>query len=145
MAPARAELLARLSGGRLGWAVRQGQTADWGADREALFQEWHQLLRGNRSARFALAQKKSADREEARKILQVWESFSHDLLLGTLSGDAQVTNIDFQNPLRELAAGVSPARARKWLWALRRAEEQIDRNANVRLALEAAFLDAPAL
>jgi DNA polymerase-3 subunit delta' len=145
MAPARAELLARLSGGRLGWAVQQAQMTDWGADRKALFEEWYQLLRGNRSARFALAQKNSTDREDARKMLQVWESFSHDLLLHTLSGDAEVANIDFQNPLRELAEGVSPDRARRWLSALRRAEEQIDRNANVRLALEAAFLDAPAL
>jgi DNA polymerase-3 subunit delta' len=145
MDPARSELLARLSGGRLGWAVRQSQLADGGADREALFQEWHQLLRGNRFTRFALAQKNSADREDARKTLQVWESFSHDLLLRTLSREAEVTNIDFQDPLQELAERVSPDRARRWISALRRAEEQIDRNANVRLALEAAFLDAPAL
>ncbi len=145
MAPGRAELLARLSGGRLGWAVRQASRTDWDAERGALFQEWHRLLRGNRSTRFALAQKNAADREDARATLQVWESFSHDLLLRTLSGDAEVTNIDFQDPLQKLAEVVSPDGARKWLSALRRAEEQIDRNANVRLALEAAFLDAPAL
>jgi DNA polymerase-3 subunit delta' len=143
--PVRAELLARLSGGRLGWAVGQAQLEDWGAEREELFQEWSQILRGNRCLRFTLAQKTAADREEARKTLQAWQSFSHDLLLRTLSGDAEVTNIDFQKPLNQMASGISPDRARRWLLALRRAEEQIDRNANVRLALEAAFLDAPGL
>jgi DNA polymerase-3 subunit delta' len=144
-APARAELLARLSGGRLGWAVNQAQTEDWGAEREASFREWSQILQGNRVARFALAQKKSADREDLRATLQLWQSFSHDLLLRTLSGTADLTNIDFQETLNRLADRTSPERARRWLAALRRAEEQIDRNANVRLALEAAFLDAPIL
>jgi hypothetical protein len=45
--------------------------------------------------------------------------------------------------LDALARRVEARHARRWLAALRRAEEQIDRNANVRLALEAAFLDAP--
>jgi DNA polymerase III subunit delta' len=145
MAPARAELLARLSGGRLGWAVEHAQIEDWDAEREALFQAWSQILRGNRFARFALAQKTAVGREETRETLQVWQSFAHDLLLRTISEDAEVTNIDFLAPLEKLAAGVSPDRARRWLSALRRAEEQIDHNANVRLALEAAFLDAPSV
>jgi DNA polymerase-3 subunit delta' len=145
LAPARAELLARLSGGRLGWAVLQAQLEDWGADREALFQQWSQILKGNRIARFALAQKTSVDRDELRATLQIWQSFAHDLLLRTLSGGAELTNIDFQAPLEKMAERTSPERARRWLSALRRAEEQIDRNANVRLALEAAFLDAPVL
>jgi DNA polymerase-3 subunit delta' len=141
--PDRAESLARLSGGRLGWAVEQAPWDEMTADREQLFDEWIGILQGNRAARFAAAQKAAGERDRLRDALQSWESFGHDLLLCTLAKDSEVTNIDFLTRLTSLARRVPPRRAREWLAALRRAEEQIDRNANVRLALEAAFLDAP--
>jgi DNA polymerase-3 subunit delta' len=143
VAPERATLLARLAGGRLGWAVLQTQREDWTVEREALFQEWAQILHGNRFARFALAQKTAGDRDDVRSTLQAWQSFAHDLLLRSLSEKTEVTNIDFLSALNSMAGGISADQARIWLSALRRAEEQIDRNANVRLELEAAFLDAP--
>ncbi|MBN1438267.1 MAG: DNA polymerase III subunit delta' [Anaerolineales bacterium] len=139
----RAEMLARLSGGRLGWAVEQASWEDLAAEREALFREWAAILRGGRAARFAAAEKAAADRDRLRNALQCWESFGHDLLIRTLSQDAEIANVDFRSQIDELVRRVLPRQARDWLAALRRAEEQIDRNANVRLALEAAFLDAP--
>jgi DNA polymerase-3 subunit delta' len=141
--PERAALLARLSGGRLGWAVLQTHLEDWAAEREAQFQQWSQIFRANRFTRFALAQKTVGERSDLRDSLHAWQSFAHDLLLRTLSGSTEVANIDFQAAVDSLAGGVSPEQARTWLYALRRVEEQIDRNANLRLALEAAFLDAP--
>jgi DNA polymerase-3 subunit delta' len=140
-----AELLAHLSGGRLGWAVRQLQTEDWRADRETLFRQWGQMLKGSRAVRFSLAQKMAADREQSRNILQMWQSFGHDLLLRTFSPETEITNIDFLSTLQAQAERIRPEAARIWLAALHRVEEQIDRNANLRLALEAAFLDAPEL
>lgn len=143
VAPDAAEVLARLSGGRLGWAVEQAPWEDAAAERETMFREWTEVIRGNRAARFAAARRMAEDRGQVRSTLQAWESFGHDLLLRALSKDAELTNIDFQPQMNELARSVGPDRARRWLAALRRAEEQIDRNANLRLALEAAFLDAP--
>jgi DNA polymerase-3 subunit delta' len=141
--PDRADLLARLSGGRLGWAVEQSGREEMSADRRELFEEWIGILHGNHAARFAAAERTAADREGVRDTLRAYESFGHDLLLRTLSPDAGITNIDFLEQLDELAGRVRPPEARRWLAALRRAEEQIDRNANVLLALQAAFLDAP--
>jgi DNA polymerase-3 subunit delta' len=144
VAPEAAEVLARLSGGRLGWALRQAPWDEAAAERETAFREWSGVVRGSRAERFAVARRMAEDRGQARSALQVWESFAHDLLLRSLSGSSKLTNIDFQSQLNGLAEGVGPGAARRWLAALRRAEEQIDRNANLRLALEAAFLDAPA-
>jgi DNA polymerase-3 subunit delta' len=143
--PERAAVLARLSGGRLGWVIDQAPWEEAEAGRGALFEQWMGILQGNRAARFAAAQKAAEDREELRSALQSWESFGHDLLLRTLSKDAELTNIDFLPQLNKLGERIPPRQARRWLAALRRAEEQIDRNANVKLALEAAFLDAPSL
>jgi DNA polymerase III subunit delta' len=143
VAPDAAKVLARLSGGRLGWAVGQAPWNDAAAERETLFREWTEVIHGNCAQRFAAAQRMAEDRSQARAELQAWESFGHDLLLRTLSPDAELTNIDFHSPINQLAGEVSPEAARRWMGALRRAEEQIDRNANLRLALEAAFLDAP--
>ena len=139
----RADTLARLSGGRLGWAVDQAPWEEMQTERESLFRDWVGIIRGNRAARFAAAEKTAADRERLRDTLQSWESFGHDLLLRTLSKETGVTNIDFLPRMNELAQRIPPRQARDWLAALRRAEDQIERNANVRLALEAAFLDAP--
>ena len=143
VAPDAAAVLARLSGGRLGWAVGQAPWEDAAAEREILFREWGEVTGGNLAARFAAARRLADDRGRIRDTLQVWESFCHDLLLRTLSKDAEPVNIDFQSPINGLARTVTPERARRWLAALRRVDEQIDRNANLRLALEAAFLDAP--
>ncbi len=141
--PGRAEVLARLSGGRLGWVINQAPWDEAEAGRKTLFDQWMGILQGNRAARFTAAQKAAGDREELRSALRSWESFGHDLLLRTLSKDAELTNIDFLPQLNELGERIPPREARRWLSALRRAEEQIDRNANIRLALEAAFLDVP--
>ncbi len=143
IAPERALTLASLSGGRLGWAVDQAPWEDMAAERELLFREWIGVIQGTRAARFAAAEKTAADRDRLHFTLQSWESFGHDLLLRTLSKDTGVTNIDFLPQMNALAERIPPRQARDWLAALRRAEDQIDRNANVRLALEAAFLDAP--
>jgi DNA polymerase III subunit delta' len=139
----RAEVLARLSGGRLGWAVAQAQNGDSEAQRQDLFDRWKRLLRGSRRERFDLAREAAEDRDQAVRILPVWESFSQDLLLRTLSPQAPLTNLDFAPEIEQLARRIPIPRARAWLAALRRVEDQIDRNVNLKLALEAAFLDAP--
>jgi DNA polymerase-3 subunit delta' len=141
--PRKAEALARLSGGRLGWVIAQAPWEEAEAERQDLFREWMDILQGSRAKRFFAAQRMAEDREDLRAALETWESFGHDLLLRTLSKEAELTNTDFLPQLNALAARTAPRQARRWLAALRRAEEQIDRNANIRLALEAAFLDAP--
>jgi DNA polymerase III subunit delta' len=141
--PGRAEILSRLSGGRLGWAVAQAQDEDSQARRQELFSQWERILRSGRAERFALAQQVAEDRDDARRILPVWESFSQDLLLRILSPQAPITNLDFAATIEKLAKTIPAGRARAWLAALRRVDEQIDHNVNLKLALEAAFLDSP--
>jgi DNA polymerase-3 subunit delta' len=139
----RAELLARLSGGRLGWAVCESQRGDSQTQRKELFALWVRIMQSSRTERFALAQQTAEDREQARFTLPLWESFSQDLLLRILSPATPLTNIDFLSAMDNLAQTVTAQQARTWLASLRRVEGQMDRNANLRLSLEAAFLDAP--
>lgn len=143
--PGRAETLARLSGGRLGWAVAQARTEDSQTQRQELFDQWMRILQSGRAERFALAQQVAEDRDQARQILPVWESFCQDLLLRILSPQAALANLDFSPAIETLSRTVSALSARAWLASLRRVEEQIDHNVNLRLALEAAFLDAPGI
>lgn len=141
----RADLLARLSGGRLGWAVAESRKEDFPARRQELFAQWAQIMQSSRAGRFALAQQTAEDRAQARNILPLWESFSQDLLLRILSPEAPLTNLDFRSPIERFAKKIGAREAKTWLSSLRRVEEQMDRNANLRLSLEAAFLDAPVL
>jgi DNA polymerase III subunit delta' len=141
----RAQSLARLSGGRIGWAFSQAEDTEADNTRRALFIQWRDLFRQTRAERFAVAQEIAADHARTAPVLRSWQAFTHDLLLHILSPQDPVSYIDFLSEYRVLAAWVSSQQARALLNAFRRAEEGLDRNANARLAVEAALLDVPIL
>lgn len=141
----QAELLAHLSGGRLGWAVGLAQDAEALADRSQKLDELQHLLSAPRVVRFQYAEKlareTSLDRVQA--TLDVWQSFWRDVLLASAQATVPLTNLDRQATIRDLAGRLPPDAARKSLAALRRTSELLTRNVNTRLALETLLLDWP--
>jgi hypothetical protein len=95
--------------------------------------------------RFAVAQDLASEREQAASALRAWVAFTHDLLLLAISPTEQVSYVDFLPAYQELTRRISSTDAQGFLHALRRAEEGLDRNANTRLALEAALLEVPGI
>ncbi|MGA2112695.1 MAG: DNA polymerase III subunit delta' [Anaerolineales bacterium] len=146
--PEQAELWARLSCGRLGWAVSQIQDPQATALRAQRSQEWARIPGQSRRERFALAEELSADKDRTAKerivqALDLWASLTRDLLLCLSAPDLPVANLDYEEEIRGLAGRVSLDQSEVWLQALLEAQRQIEHNVSPRLAVEISLLSAP--
>jgi DNA polymerase III subunit delta' len=144
----RARLLAHLSGGRLGWALREIGDESGAQIRRQALAAWQAVFSASRADRFVQAYKLAQDRDEEAALgrtLEMWQSLTHDLMLSGLDSQALLANLDFTQEIQSLSRRIPPERARRWLGALQRVERGLDRNLNLRLALEAALLEAPTL
>ena len=141
----RAELLARLSGGRLGWAVRMGADESALESRHQKLEDVSALLRASRVERFACAEKLSREGslDRIQDTLGLWQSFWRDVLLASAHATALLTNADRETQIRGLAQAVSLTLAQQTLVAIRRTGELLEKNVNTRLALEVLLLDWP--
>lgn len=150
----RADLLARLAQGRLGYAVRLHGDDEALAARTQRLDEVQALLAGNRVLRFNYAERLAKEGKDGLEhihgVLDLWQGFWRDVLLTSAhpGGDgaaAQWANPDRAADIRRVAEVVSPATARTVLVGLRRTGDLLGQNANTRLALEVCLLDWPRL
>jgi len=139
----RAGLLARLSGGRLGWAVRASQDETILRRRERRLDEMAELMRQGRVERLRYAQRLSQNPDELQEVLDLWLGWWRDLLLIKGGNSTEVTNVDRQAMLRSQARDYSLDQVRDSIEALRSAVWQLEHNANTRLALEVLMLSLP--
>lgn len=140
-----ADLLAHLSGGRLGWAVRLAQDTEALEERRQKLEDVQRLLSAPRLARFQYAEKlvREASLDHVQATLDLWQSFWRDVLLAGAQAAAPLTNLDRQAAIRQLAGRLPPGAAHQTLRAIRRTSELLARNVNARLALETLLLDWP--
>lgn len=146
----RAELLAHLADGRLGWAVMAHQTPELLTVRQQQLDALQKALAGRRIARFALADELTRKPELLPDVLRGWLSWWRDLLIlaqferATVSPPSySLTNIDRQAELRELARRWPAEAILHSLTQTNQALWQLDHNANTRLVLENLLLAYP--
>jgi DNA polymerase-3 subunit delta' len=139
----RAEKLAHLSGGRLGWAVMAAQDESVLARRAQLLDDLMRLIEQGRVERFTYAEQMAADSSTAREALRLWQTWWRDVMLLASGSDATLTNSDRLDALRRHATQFSVDQARGAVAAIARALWQLDHNVNARLALEVLMLDLP--
>jgi DNA polymerase-3 subunit delta' len=141
--PDQAKLLARLCGGRLGWAVRMLEDSSGLQRRAQRLDELEDLLRASISERFRYANQLARDPVIVQETLDLWTGWWRDVLLLAAGADAPLTNVDRQSVLRDHARrfGVTPSAA--MVKALCAAADHLKRNANPRLTLEVLMLDLP--
>ncbi len=140
-----AKLLAHISEGRPGYAIKLHQDTDLLDKRSSLLKDQEYLLYANRVERFSLAEGMSKDKENLEYVFWVWSSFWRDILLMTTNSTAPLTNIDYAEKINNLAAIIDPKDAVKMIKTLDRTRKLIHQNINTRLALETLFLDLPIL
>jgi DNA polymerase-3 subunit delta' len=141
--PDRARLLARLSGGRLGWAVRASDDKAILRKREKRLNEMIELVGQGRVERLRYAQHLSQSPDGLRDVLDLWLSWWRDLLLIEGESSTEVTNMDREATLRSQAQGYSLTQVRDFIEALRTAVWQLEHNTNTRLTLEVLMLSLP--
>lgn len=144
---AQADLLAHLSGGRLGWAVRALSDPAALDERRQKLDDLRRLVSASRVERFAyadrLTRESSTDRIQA--TLDLWGGFWRDTLLTAAQAAAPIHNLDYAGDVRRLAGAVPLDTLHAVLAGLRRTHDLLDRNVNARLALEVLLLDWPYL
>jgi len=141
--PAHAELLAHLSGGRLGWAVRALEDEALLTRREECLDDLASLMSKGRVERLAFATRLSRDPGLARETLALWLGWWRDVLLLASGSQVPVTNIDRGAMLRQQAGQVTLRQAQRMVAQLQSTIKNLDQNVNLRLALEVLLLSLP--
>ena len=139
----QARLLAHLSRGRLGWAVRTLEDEEALKRRARRLEELNALIDGAIVERFRYAEKLAQDPVATQETLDLWIGWWRDVLLVASEADASLTNVDRQDQVRECAKRFGVATSAGVVRALRSAVQKLQQNANARLTLEVLMLDLP--
>jgi DNA polymerase-3 subunit delta' len=139
----QAELLAHLSSGRLGWAVRTLEDETALKRRARRLDELNILIDGSIVERFQYAEKLAQDPVATRETLDLWIGWWRDVLLVASEANASLTNVDRQDEVRNRARRFGVEESGGVVRALRSALEKLRQNANARLTLEVLMLDLP--
>jgi DNA polymerase-3 subunit delta' len=140
----KADALARLSGGRLGWALRAALEPGVLQARDEWLGRLESAITARRSARLVLAEGLGRDREALPDGLQLWLGWLRDVLLLQHGLDAAIVNVDRQVPLRRAAERWSVRATVAALRALETASARLRGGASVELAADVFLLELPA-
>jgi len=141
--PEQAKLLAHLSGGRLGWAVRTLEDSAGLQRRAQRLDDLGELLNAPLTARFRYAERLARDPITTQETLDLWLGWWRDVLLLAAEAKAPLTNVDRVSALRDHARRFGVKRSTALVEAVRSATDHLKRNANPRLTLEVLLLDLP--
>ena len=145
VAEPRAQLLARLSGGRVGWVLDASRDDAVLTHRQRDLDRMLQLLGATRVERLDFAWETSRKPEASRALLELWVLWWRDLLLMHNQGQDHLVNIDRSDELGWMASQSTMSQVRSALDALQAAATQLDANVNARLAWEGLLLNLPRL
>lgn len=143
-----ASLLARLSGGRIGWALQALEDEEIMQNREEILDMLRTALYGSLVERFAIAEDLDKiarkDRQALRYLLEVWQTYWRDVLLLAQGNPVKPCNSDRHIEIQQLVQRIPAEDALKALRSTRHMlTETIKTNANIRMAAEILFLDYP--
>jgi DNA polymerase-3 subunit delta' len=141
----QADLMARLSGGRIGWALAALRDPAVLEQRAQALDLLENYLQENRAGRFALAEGLGKDKLALRPLLELWLTYWRDLLLLTEDSPVKPCNSDRLVAMQRLAVDMTPEEALRALQATQRTLDQLKWNLNTRLAVEVLFLEYPGL
>jgi DNA polymerase III subunit delta' len=141
----QADVLAHLSGGRLGWAVNAATNRAIMEARAKYLDDLQKLLKSDRVQRFAYAEDLTKNSDHAREAIDLWRTWWRDVLLTASGSAAELINIDRVAQIQALAKHVDVNQAKSAADACGRALWQMDRNVTARLVVEVLLLDFPVL
>lgn len=144
VAPGQAQLLARLSGGRLGWALQAAKDEELLRARQQGLDRLSRLLTAGRIDRLACAHELSKDPASARQLVELWTCWWRDLALFG-QGTEGLINLDQSAQYKLVGEKLTLTRILEMLRALQATAAQLEDNVNIRLALEGLFLQLPLL
>ena len=147
VAPEDARLLARLSGGRLGWALAAATDPRVLEERQHRLEDLLQVVDGGLEQRFRysqeLAQQFSRDRAPTQRVLGLWLLWWRDLLMLKEEAPELVVNLDWQGTLEERKQRFQRDQVAAVVHELLATLERLEQNASPRIALDVLMLALP--
>ena len=140
-----AELLARLSAGRIGWAINAAQDDALRENRGGALDLLEKCLSYTRAQRFEVAEDLSRDKALLADVLELWQTYWRDLLLVCEDSRVPPANSDRLVALQRLSLSLTTDEVLHALHATRALLDNLQYNLNLRLALEVLFLEYPGL
>lgn len=141
--PERAQLLAQLSDGHIGWAITAHEDEEMLQGRADMLQELHTLQSGTIPQRMQFAEKLSKDAERIQDTLVLWLQWWRDMLLIKGACMDAVINIDCEESLSANAARYTVAQIQNMIVKILESLNLLDTNTNTRLILEVLMLEIP--
>jgi len=142
-----AKLLARLSHGRLGWALSAASNSALLEQRSQQLNSLVAAVGADYEERFSYATQLAAqfgqNREVVWEILALWLDFWRDLMLIKLDLREAISNIDLEAELVAEAKDFTLDEIRDFINAILEAEQGLKQNANARLVFEVLMLSMP--
>jgi DNA polymerase-3 subunit delta' len=141
----RARLIAHISSGRMGYALRLTENDTLLERREERLNDLLALVSASRVEKFRYADQLSRDRDGMRQTIMFWLSYWRDVLLRAAQAGTPLVNVDRNVEIEDLAGRTDVASASRLVRRLEASLEQIDRNVNPRLLAEVLLIDLPHL
>ncbi|NLN70397.1 MAG: DNA polymerase III subunit delta' [Chloroflexi bacterium] len=143
----QALLLAHISGGRIGTAMRLAEDPSALANRRTQFELLLALLPAQRYQRFkhidGLLRKLDKPRQKISEVLSTWLSFWRDVFLRASGELLPLVNVDLIGQIEQVALQVPVEAARELIIVHEQALQSLEANANIQLLLEALLLQYP--
>ena len=145
----RADEIAGLSGGRIGWAIEAAENPRIIDGIWETMDAIESAVSGSLSDRFDYAERLSgrfsADRQGVLEELSLWQSWWRDALLIAQSKSELVVNKSRLESLLSVSERISPESVVSSLKAIRRTVFLLERNVSPRLAIEGMMMQMPSL
>ena len=138
-----AKLIAHISGGRFGYALRLIENESLLNTREERLNELQNLIAASRVQKFAYADKLARDKDSMRHTILIWLSYWRDVMLRTAQAETPLINVDRNVEIEDLAGRMDLSSTRNVVSGLESALEKLERNVNARLLAEVLLLDLP--
>jgi len=139
----QARLIAHISGGRFGYALRLIENEALLEKREERLNDLQSLISASRVENFAYADKLARDKESMRQAVLIWLSYWRDVMLRSAQAETPLVNVDRNVEIEDLAGRLDLSIARRAVSDFEDVLEKMERNVNSRLLAEVLLLDLP--
>ncbi len=146
IAPDKAEFVARLSRGRVGWALRAVEDDDVLETRERQLKDLQTIVSADRTQRFAYAEKLAKEEPAiVQNTLLEWLLLWRDVVrrVENRANAGKVRNVDFLTFIDALADALPLVAAHESMQAIQQTVRYLSQSVNARLALDVLLLKIP--
>jgi DNA polymerase-3 subunit delta' len=143
--PDKATKLARIAGGRIGWAIRAAADPQVQETLTYALDMLFTLMGQDLVSRFETAGALAHHVEDLPNILEIWLTWWRDVVLLHTANEKDITHRERQNELRSIAATCDLTQTTQIIVFLEDALMSLQKNANTLLLLENVALRLPEL